>query len=1058
MEDLLKIFSIILENRKFDPLKKEKVVIQSQGMSTWITRELSRQLGIFANIDFVFPNAFIDDLFKKCFKDSYDPEKLTRDVLVFRIMKVLSEDIENNKKKYSQIYDYIDEYTSRNFKISSKLSALYDDYQIFRYEMINRWNSDSNKDDWQAELYREIKPKNIPDRSQLLYKLQKMSFTREEISSLIGTTDIFIFGISVLPPYYLKIFEFLSQYIDVHMFLMNPCREFWVDIKTEREKAHKFIQAAQKSGIENLEESDLHFFTGNTLLAEFGGMGREFFSQLLDTDSQVEVSQTKNQNTPNTLLEHIQDQISELYQSDEDKIKINKDDDSLIISSCHGKRREIEVLKDYILDILQKDPNIQPSDIIVMAPNIQDYYQLVDGVFSKSYAGERLAYSISDLSVRQENQLVDLFLKLISLSKNNIKASDLIELVEDPIIMESFNIIENDLVIIRNWVRETNMRVDVVSDDLYTINHGLKQLLSGFLMNEERVFEDSITCYKDVEGSQALLLGNILELIELLKYIQLETKELKTLNEWGTFLHSVVERFEDVDISYSQQKIIRDTISVFTEEKDIQTLSGFDKPVGFETIRLYIERKLGSNISSKGFLSKGITFSSMLPMRSIPFKVICLLGLDQDTFPRKDPKLEFDLIKSHPKLGDRSSRKSDIYLFLEALMSSREYFYMSYIGQDSKDNSQRNPSVVLEQLVEYIETNFYIEDADILDHLIKRHRLQAFHSDYFRPDSKLFSYNEENLEVSKAYNLQKTDNQDFSINDSLESDIREYTPIDIIRFFKAPCEFYLKNEKDIIFLQNDDDVKDYEDYQIDGLQRYILVKKIYEHLLAGKDKHDIFSLIKYKGMLPVENYGELIFEEEYKKALALYDEIKDKQFSIQTVRYSFEDIMISGNINTTGDSHLKTIFSGFKGKYMMEALLEHLMLSATSKAHKETVVIYPAKDNKIEKITLKRPQDPEKKFNEMLEIFREGIQKNIPLFPESIYGYYDKYKSKKEHNDKCLNEAITAFSGSYIYSGAVDDIYNRFFYKDTNMLENEDFKSYCYSISELFSDMEVEDE
>ena len=106
-----------------------------------------------------------------------------------------------------------------------------------------------------------------------------------------------------------------------------------------------------------------------------------------------------------------------------------------------------------------------------------------------------------------------------------------------------------------------------------------------------------------------------------------------------------------------------------------------DKAISSEPVLERLTEKLNETRGAKGFISGRVTFCAMLPMRSIPFKVICIIGLNENTFPRQKSSLEFDLMAKHPVKGDRNNRDSDRYLFLETLISAKERLILSYVGQ-----------------------------------------------------------------------------------------------------------------------------------------------------------------------------------------------------------------------------------------------------------------------------------------------------------------------------------------------------------------------------------------
>jgi len=398
--------------------------------------------------------------------------------------------------------------------------------------------------------------------------------------------------------------------------------------------------------------------------------------------------------------------------------------------------------------------------MVVMAPDIELYAPYIQAVFD-TQPDERLRipYRIADQSARGQSRLIDGFFSFLDLKGSRFSAARVMRLMESPGVKEKFGLSQTDTENIERWIRDTRIRwgidaahrqqmgLPAVSENTWSA--GIKRLLLGYAMpgNNQLMF-NGILPYDEVEGNEIHSFGKFLNYMHTVLQYAEELTRPKQLQQWGALLKRLL-----ADLFLPEEETeaeIQNLRIVFDELGNHQTESAFDEKIEFESIRFYIGRRLDKLSFGSGFMTGGVTFCAMLPMRSIPFKVICLLGMNSDVFPRKAQPLTFDLVAKHPRPGDRSRRDDDKYLFLESIISARNKLYISYVGQSIQDNSRIPPSVLVSELLDTIEKGFELSGINILEHLVTVHRLQAFSPQYFQKDSRLFSYSEENREAAAS--------------------------------------------------------------------------------------------------------------------------------------------------------------------------------------------------------------------------------------------------------------------------------------------------------------------
>jgi len=738
------------------PLSREIIVVQSKGIERWLSMELARHNSISANIFFPFPNTCLNEVFKKLMPDMPEESLFDPDVMTFRIMDILPEC--RHRSGFESIKKYLadDKSKQKLFQLSEKISETFDQYLVFRPDIIFKWE-EGKEDHWQAKLWRELISGNENQHRAWLRKtlIQKVRDRSDKISDLPGR--IFIFGISYLPPFHTQVFAELSSVVQVNFFVLNPCMVYWADIVSEKEKSR--IKRQYVAGASALDE--LHLETGNSLLASMGKQGRDFFELISGFD--CESYELFEDQAEYDMLSCVQSDI--LYLRDrkhaKNKFLINiETDTSIQVHSCHSPMREIEVLHDNLLAMLEKNPDLKPKDIVVMTPDIETYAPFIHAVFdAQAYASLRIPFSIADRSIKKESRIIDSFLSILDLKNSRLGADQVISLLESLGIKEKFEMTESDMQIVRGWINDTRIRwgIDAISRTSLNLpafhentwRAGIDRMLLGYAMpGHERDMFCGILPYDNIEGNEVKILGRLLEFLDRVFKCVNNLSQPKTLSGWHDALNSIIDRFlprNDDDIE-REIEFIRHVINDILR---IQELSDFDENIDIEVIKTYLETHFERENLGAGFIAGGVTFCAILPMRSIPFEVVCLVGMNNDAFPRDSKTLSFDIIAKYPKPGDRLRRNDDKYLFLEALISARKKLYISYVGQSIEDNTQVPPSVVVSELLDYIKEGFYVPEQCILDHVITKHRLQAFSPEYFKGNSKLFSYAEENFIYSR---------------------------------------------------------------------------------------------------------------------------------------------------------------------------------------------------------------------------------------------------------------------------------------------------------------------
>jgi exodeoxyribonuclease V gamma subunit len=599
--------------------------------------------------------------------------------------------------------------------------------------------------------------------------------------------------------------------------------------------------------------------------------------------------------------------------------------------------------------------------------------------------------------------------------------------LEFPGIKERFGLVESDLKTIEGWIKDTHIRWGIDQDSRLraglpgfsenTWRAGLERLLLGYALPAENNFMfEGILPYDNIEGAEAQILGRLLEFLDRLFAWANTLDSLKKLSEWQTVLLALLENFfrpdENTERDFQLLRQLLDGLS------DRAAISGFNSKIGPEVLRCYLKSLLEQNNYGAGFLTGGLTFCAMLPMRSIPFKVICLIGLNNDAFPRDYQPLNFDLIAKYPQKGDRSRRTDDKYLFLESIISARQKLYISYVGQSIQDNSRIPPSVLVSELLDTIEKSFKLPDTAILEQILTTHRLQPFSSGYFQEGSGLFSYATENM-LACAGAAGKRAPRPF-ISQALPMTslaAKEWQQLDLdslCLFFSNPTKFFLQRRLGIILEHGVPLSDERENFDLNPLERYLIEQNLLKSSFSGVTLTDFEPIQKALGQLPLGNVGAYHFSQmgiDVERFLAKLESFSDaaRRTPVE-VDFEISNFHIRGRISEVSEAgYVHIRYARRRAKDLLQSWIQHLVCCHAAPAGYQRKSFLICKDSALQ---LDRVADSERILQDLLGLFHQGLMQPIHFFPDSSYEYAEHLLKKAASEQAALNRAIRKWNGS----------------------------------------------
>ena len=988
MENLLVLLDKIQHVSPLPIFSKDVVIVQNAGMQHWLNMSLAKRRGISMNIDYALPSQFLWKLVRSIVSEDDVPDQspFSREVLAWRIYELFAQeqvindsdfeaatrywlgkstplDYNNlNDDSTESVLNFSNDHELKRYQLACQMADLFEQYLIFRPHWINDWENGkfsagiTDEDaqsiaQWQGKLWYLLTREQSYNPITLIEKAVKQL----QSNSALLPKRISFFGINIMAPMWLSFINELSEYADVHFFHLNPCYAYWGDIVTEKQAIKSIKQWVDG-------HDDITQTVGNPLLANLGQQGREFMALLhnystinIDVFEEV-IDSTEESNSPNqvTVLQHVQHDILAL--EDARSAPKKQTDDSIVISSCHSALREVQGLHDWLLHQFNNNTDLTPKDVLVMCPQVEDYAPYVNAVFARGWQDfddkiPPLPCSIADRISKDSEPVVIAFSDLLTLPDSRFQVSQLISFLRIPAMQNKFGLTIENIDKITAWLDQASihwgldqlhkrdvLKSGAVSNN-FTWQQGLSRLVRGFAFGDMETIYDDQLLLPTIEGNDGELLGQLMLILEQLQLFATQLTQARSAIQWQSFLNKLVEELFDktTDDGFS----IIDTAIESLVEYCLH--AKFEQRINLPIVRDFLNQHFSQPEPGRQFMVGQVTFCSMLPMRSIPFKVIAILGLNDGLFPRQRQPLSFDLMASTPmKLGDRSRRGDDRYLFLEAIISARQSLYLSYQGKNIKNNAPKQASLVLKELMEYLELGY---GWQLLDESITAEQgsnlrslpMQAFSEKNYEGKFKSFdnhwfkltqaSQTSNNqpavIKLSSEVVFNRLFDHEFQtyLHTNTESNGVQKPSISInlfqlISFFQHPSKAFAREQLNLNFDSYTLELEDTEPFDFDRLEIYLLREKLLQNCLDKSENtideeiEKTLTRAKLSGKFPETIMRDKEFK-KYKEDASSFNEAINTHDSLVT-RYDDCNVLLEvelnvGSINTVVEVRLECL-------------------------------------------------------------------------------------------------------------------------------------------------------
>ncbi len=1011
----------------------QKIVLaQNVGMQRWLTLQMAQHKGISAGIEFDFPLGFLWRLFKKVC-DFPDDELIAsrKEYTQIRLFEILQ-----NHQNNEIINRFLQTETLSNkqrklWDLSANLASLFDEYELFRTQKLqDKIAEAANKGDWQFQLFDEL----IKTKGDLLFRYESQLQLLEKLrtsSVAVDFKELHVYTSPTLPEATLRTLLLLSKQPNVTV--------YWYHL--------------QPSQFKDWSELDKSKHTSSTSLPDFietiSLEGREQTSWIRriihEEDLEANYHETFIAEQPKTMLESYQKAI--LTNSPQ---PIEFQDDSIIIHSNYSPQREVEVLRDELIKLFELNNDIKPGDVLVMSSNIDTYAPYIEYYFNESDDESlTIPFSIADTKFSMESEQLQALEQLFVLLQSTLSKKEWLEFLRREPVKTKLNIDDSGISKIDSWLNKTHtvqgwekeVETPVWGD--FSLEKTREVLFKSlfFYPNEEQLVDNVLISFALVTQEDIELWSRFESATEKLYSYYHASKQTKPISEWLHFTLEVVCAFID-EGEYSA------LTSTLTDLSNVVQKANPEQHISLDLFVRFIQLHINHSSAGSGFLQGKVTCCAMVPLRSLPFKVICLLGLNEGQFPGKKIRSSFDWIEQEPQPGDRDRKKDDEYLFLESIVSTRKQLILSYVGRSNKDDTEYPKSALVSQFIDSVKslTN---QSPKLIEHPLYAFNPRNYESGTINYNKQAFSI----LHHAKESFQTKSAN---SIQIDVVRPTEDWKLDEWLRFIEHPIKYILNKEMSVRPYKLLEEERERELYKRNGLENWQFKDVLFNKLLEtpGSSFEYLKLWMREKGLLEAGYDTEFQFKNDYEKITDRIEKLKVTCWGNEIPPEVILDFRTS-NVYLQGalryDYSSKVVFNTFskisKIKHFLKAYLTGLFVAKSQQ--KEIQLIIFDKDSLFNPVQC----EPNNAFfDAMIELTRKHISQ-IPWFQATLSDSYIKAVDKGDADSTSILDYVNEYESTLNLS---DRISLQLFGKGTDWELTENWEPWAKILQQIHAKMPKE--
>ncbi len=894
---LARMLADLLASPLTDPMAAEVVSVPTRGVERWLTQQLSGALGsrhdrhdgVCANVEFPFPGSLVRQVLAEVGGEDSTESPWAPERLTWPLLEVVEAHLSEPWLAPLAAHLGAETGAGNQHRLSEirHLADLFDRYGVHRPDLILAWAAGGHggipaSAAWQADLWRHVRTR-LGEASPAELVRQRCERLHRGDVALSLPERVALFGLTRLPASHLEVLAALATVRDVHLFLLHPSPHLWERLEGVTMPKAELPRREDRSG-------DL---VRNPILASWGRDAREM--QLVLACASPADEHHPVEGAPTTLLERLQHDIRhdiappgpQLPGREDTRMILDVADASVQLHACHGRTRQVEVIRDAVLHLLAEQPDLEPRDVILLCPDVEAFAPLVDAAFACAPDGDsadgaasaslpRVPVRIADRSLRQTNPLLELIATLLELAAARVTASQVLDLAGRAPVRRRFGLGDDDLRRLERWVADSGVRwgldaahrrpfrLEAVAANTWAA--GLDRIALGAAMAEEtaRRFGEVLPL-DDVPPGELSLLGRLAELVERLGDAVGALSEPKPIATWCAALGEAADALgATTDAEAWQRAQLRRVLAEVLEESRSP-----DGPSGVLLARAEVAQLLGERLKGRptraNFRTGEVTLCTLVPMRAVPHRVVCLLGIDDGVFPRPGARDGDDLLLGEPRVGERDPSSEERQLLLDALLAATEHLVVAYSGRDERTNQERPPAVPIGELLETIDRTAVAADGSAAAAtVLVRHPLQPFDPRNFtvgalRPGSP-FGFDPTAFDGARALEGEREERPAFLSAPLPALDCSTLELAELEAFLRHPVGAFLRRRLGFTPGEVEDPPEDGLPVELDGLATYAIGDRLLATCLAGVDAGEASAAERARGTLPPGALADAVLE------------------------------------------------------------------------------------------------------------------------------------------------------------------------------------------------------
>ncbi|CRZ16217.1 exodeoxyribonuclease V subunit gamma [Mycolicibacterium neworleansense] len=970
-----------------DPFAQELVLVPAKGVERWLSQRLSNRLGVCAAVEFRNPRSLIAELTGTAEEDPW-----SADAMAWPLLAVIDENLDQPwcapVAAHLGHFETGDEYElrqGRRYAVARRLAGLFASYARQRPQLLLDWDGLPDDLSWQAPLWRALTERIEADPPHIRHAktLARLTESRTDLPERLS-----LFGHTRLPVTEIELLTALATHHDLHLWLPHPSDDLWQSL-------------AGHTGPLPRREDSSHRDVGHPLLATLGRDLRELQRGLPVPDTDEYLSRTGGTAEPDTVLGWLQSDIAANAVRPAGRVP-RPEDRSVQVHSCHGPARQIEVLREVLLGLLADDPTLEPRDILVMCPDIETYAPLITAGFGLgdvvrgAHPAHKLRVRLADRALVQTNPLLSVAASVLALASGRATASEVLNLAESAPVRARFGFTDDDLEAITAWVREANIRwgFDQEHRSPYgveflhnTWRFGIDRVLAGVAMSDDsHAWLGTTLPLDDVSSNRVELAGRFADFVEKLRVTVGRLSGVRPLGDWLTALSDGIDALAYSDEEWPAAQVQREFAEI------AESAGAAATPMRLSDIRALLDRHLAGRPTRANFRTGTLTVCTMVPMRSVPHRVVCLVGLDDGVFPRLGAVDGDDVLARDPRTGERDIRSEDRQLLLDAIGAATQTLVITYTGANEYSGQARPPAVPLAELLDTLKVT-----AEQPVAVVTTHPLQPFDIRNVTPGALLpegpFTFDPTALTAAQASAGQRAERPPFFDHPLPAPATGDVALADLVTFFKDPVKGFFR-ALEYTLPWDVDGVSDEMPVDIDALEEWTVGDRMLNDILRGMTPADAQQAEWRRGTLPPGQLG-------WRRAIALRDQCA--LLAAEALRHRSTDPQaydvdidlgtgrrLAGTVSPVfGDRLVSVTYSKLDGKHLLQSWIPLLALDAGHPGRDWSAVCIgrPRRGDTPRVAGLGRPDDPVALLADLVAIYDAGRREPLPLPIKTSYAW-----------------------------------------------------------------------